>query len=174
MRRDAARANGLRIRGMTVSDIPAVVAIDRASFPLPWSEASFRSELTSNEAAHLLVAELAEDRLTHIAGYAGYWLVVDEAHLSTLAVHPERRRRGIGRRLLVEAMLQAASQGADMMTLEVRSSNEEARRLYIRHGFEIVGRRPRYYKDNHEDAVLMTRWNLAYERAMPMVEPDGS
>lgn len=166
-------ANGLRIRPMTPDDIPAVVAIDRASFPLPWSEASFRSELTANEAAHLIVAELGEDPSSKVAGYAGFWLVVDEAHLSTLAVHPDLRRRGIGDRLLVEAMHQAASRGAEMMTLEVRPSNDEARRLYARHGFHVVGRRPRYYKDNQEDAVLMTRSDLIAVRGIPAGGPHG-
>jgi ribosomal-protein-alanine N-acetyltransferase len=154
-------ADGLVLRSMTVDDVPAVAAIDRKSFPLPWSENAFRSDLTTNPAAHLLVAEHESDAGRRIAGYAGYWLVVDEAHLSTLAVEPALRRRGIGERILREAMRHAARQGAELMTLEVRVSNEPARRLYEKHGFRLVGRRPHYYKDNLEDALLMTRHGLA-------------
>jgi len=148
---------------MTLDDIPAVAAIDRASFPLPWSEGSFRSDLTANPAAYLIVAERPTGNGEPIAGYAGYWLVIDEAHLSTLAVDPERRRRGIGQELLEEAMRQAARQGAQLMTLEVRVSNEAAQRLYEKLGFRIVGRRRRYYKDNLEDALLMTRDGLGQD-----------
>jgi ribosomal-protein-alanine N-acetyltransferase len=114
-----------------------------------------------NPAAHLLVAEQTGAKGRRIAGYAGYWLVVDEAHLSTLAVDPGLRRRGIGERILREAMQLAARQGAEMMTLEVRVTNDAARRLYEKLGFQDVGRRPHYYKDNLEDAILMTRDRLA-------------
>jgi len=154
-------ADGIVLRAMAVEDVPAVAAIDRQSFPLPWSENSFRSDLTTNPAAHLLVAEDAAGGAPRVAGYAGCWLVVDEAHLSTLAVAPGLRRRGIGERILREAIRQAARQGAEMMTLEVRVSNEPARRLYEKLGFHVVGRRPHYYKDNLEDAILMTRDRLA-------------
>ena len=153
--------DGVSLRAMTVEDVPAVAAIDRLSFPLPWSENSFRSDLTTNPAAHLLVAEHTTGGTRRIAGYAGYWLVVDEAHLSTLAVDPALRRHGIGERILREAMRQAVRQGADLMTLEVRVSNDAARRLYAKLGFRDVGRRPHYYKDNLEDAILMTRDGLA-------------
>jgi ribosomal-protein-alanine N-acetyltransferase len=153
--------DGVVLRMMTVDDVAAVAAIDRASFPLPWSENSFRSDLTTNPAAHLLVAEQALVAGRRIAGYAGYWLVVDEAHLSTLAVEPDLRRRGLGEKILREAMRHAARLGAEMMTLEVRMSNEPARRLYAKLGFRVVGRRPHYYKDNLEDAILMTRDRLA-------------
>ena len=153
--------DGVVLRMMTVDDVAAVAAIDRASFPLPWSENSFRSDLTANPAAHMLVAEQAMAAGRRIAGYAGYWLVVDEAHLSTLAVEPDLRRRGLGERILREAMRHAARLGAEMMTLEVRVSNEPARRLYAKLGFRVVGRRPHYYKDNLEDAILMTRDRLA-------------
>jgi len=153
--------DGIVLRAMAVEDVAAVAAIDRLSFPLPWSENSFRSDLTTNPAAHLLVAEQAVAGVRRVAGYAGYWLVVDEAHLSTLAVDPALRRRGIGERILRESMRQAARQGAEMMTLEVRVSNDAARRLYEKLGFRVVGRRRHYYKGNLEDAILMTRQRLA-------------
>ena len=149
------------LRPMTPDDVPAVAALDRRSFALPWSEASFRSDLTTNAAAHLIVAELAAGNGSRIVGYAGYWLVVDEAHLSTLAVDQEMRRQGIAEQIMRGAMRHAARSGAEMMTLEVRVSNEAARRLYEKLGFLVVGRRPHYYKDNLEDAILMTRSDLA-------------
>ena len=157
------------LRPMSLEDVPQVAAIDRASFPLPWSEASFRSELDRNPAAHMIVA--ASQR--RVAGYAGFWLVVDEAHLSTLAVHPDSRRQGLGDRLLREAMRVAVAHGAEMMTLEVRPSNTVARRLYEKRGFREVGRRPRYYKDNLEDAILMTRMPLSSRRARLLEKVDG-
>ena len=153
--------NGLVLRTMTIDDVAAVVAIDRASFPLPWSEGSFRSDLTANPAANLIVAERPDGKGAVVAGYIGYWLVIDEAHLSTLAVDPGLRRLGIGERLLQEAMRRAVRQGAELMTLEVRVSNEAARCLYEKHGFRIVGRRNHYYQDNLEDALLMTRDGLS-------------
>lgn len=152
--------DGLVMRPMTVDDVAAVAAIDRQSFPLPWSENSFRSDLTNNPAAHLFVAEQAVNGGRRIAGYVGFWLIVDEAHVSTLAVAPALRGRGVGERILREAMRQAARLGAEMMTLEVRVSNDPAQRLYEKLGFRVVGRRPRYYTDNFEDAILMTRERL--------------
>jgi ribosomal-protein-alanine N-acetyltransferase len=91
----------------------------------------------------------------YILGYIGFWYIVDEAHISTLAVHPSERRTGIGEGLLLHAMEDAESLGAEVVTLEVRGSNQPAIMLYQKFGFEIVGRRPRYYKDNGEDAILM-------------------
>jgi ribosomal-protein-alanine N-acetyltransferase len=158
----------LVVRPMTLDDVAPVAAIERRSFPLPWSENSFRSDLTSNPASHLLVAEQGDGAARRIAGYAGYWLIIDEAHLGTIAVDPGLRRRGIGERMLREAMEHAARQGADMMTLEVRASNEPAQRLYEKAGFRVVGRRPHYYKDNFEDAILMT-----LERLTEVVRANG-
>ncbi len=143
----------LTLRQMETADLPQVVAIERASFTLPWSEGSFRSDLTSNTAARLVVAE-QEGR---VIGYVGYWMIVDEAHISTLAVAPDDRRRGIGRTLLRAAWISARAEGAQQMTLEVRASNHAAQDLYRSLGFSEVGRRRRYYQDNLEDAVLMTR-----------------
>jgi ribosomal-protein-alanine N-acetyltransferase len=116
--------NGLVLRTMTLDDVPAVAAIDRVSFALPWSEGSFRSDLTTNPAANLIVAERPNGKRAAVAGYVGYWLVIDEAHISTMAVDPGLRRRGIGERLLKEARHRAAREGAELMTLEVRVSNK--------------------------------------------------
>ena len=152
-----------------LDDLPEVLAIDRVSFPIPWPERSYRYELTENRASTLLVAERETEIGAHmVAGYLGYWLITDEAHISTLAVHPEYRGLGIGRQLLQVGLQRARSSGARKATLEVRSGNAVAIGLYRRFGFEVVGRRSGYYRDNGEDALLMTvhrlhRWQEADE-----------
>lgn len=148
------------LRPMTLDDLPAVMEIDRLSFALPWPERSFRFELTGNDASHLLVAEMPFGREGRIAGFLGYWLLVDEMHISTLAVHPEIRGQGIGERLLLAGLEQAWIQGAEMSTLEVRPSNKAALALYRKYGYELVGRRRAYYQDNNEDALLLTLTGL--------------
>lgn len=148
------------IRPMEAEDLPAVLRIDRLSFPTPWPERTYRYELGENPSAHLYVSEVVEDGLRRVVGYLGYWLIVDEMHISTLAVDPVYRRRGIAENLLRAALDRAADDGAELATLEVRLSNHAALELYRKHGFEVVGRRPRYYRDNGEDALLMTRRGL--------------
>lgn len=145
---------------MCMADIEAVVEIDRLSFSLPWSERTYRLELTENPAAHLFVAVNKRHTTEFISGYVGFWYIIDEAHISTLAVHPAERRTGIGEGLLIQAMEEAESLGAEVVTLEVRDSNKPAIGLYHKFGFEVVGRRPKYYKDNDEDAILMTLRDL--------------
>ena len=151
---------------MTLDDLPAVMEIDRLSFTLPWPERSFRFELTGNDASHLIVAESSVGGEELLAGYLGYWQLVDEMHISTLAVHPEMRGRGIGERLLQAGLEQAWIQGAEMSTLEVRPSNEAAIALYRKYGFELVGRRRAYYQDNNEDALLLTLTRLSDWRTL--------
>jgi len=143
-------------RGMTLADIPAVREIDRLSFPLPWSERTYRFELLENDSAHLLVAEATHLREHQVIGHVGFWIIVDEAHISTLAVHPDFRGNAIGGQLLAQALHHARKLGATLATLEVRNSNLAAICLYKKFGFQVVGRRKRYYRDNHEDALLMT------------------
>ncbi len=142
----------LRVERMRPEDIPAVHAIESASFPTPWPPYAFRGELESNRMAHYLVVR-AGDR---VVAYAGIWIMVDEAHVTTFAVLPAYRRRGLAGRLLCDLMDLAADLGATVVTLEVRLSNVAARRLYQRFGFRPVGVRPRYYSDNGEDALIMT------------------
>jgi ribosomal-protein-alanine N-acetyltransferase len=142
----------LVVRKMTVEDVPAAHAIDVSSFTLPWPERSFRFEVTDNPAARCWVAEMDGQ----VVGMLVLWMIVDEAHIASLATHTEFRRRGIAKQLLVEALDNAYSEGARIAFLEVRASNEAARRMYQKFGFEEVGRRERYYKDNNEDAILMT------------------
>jgi ribosomal-protein-alanine N-acetyltransferase len=148
---------GLTVEPMTAADIPAVHAIETASFPTPWPPYAFRQELETNRMARYLVVRAGE----RVIGYAGTWLMVDEAHITTFAVLPVYRRRGIGGLLLCELMDLAADLGATVVTLEVRLSNASARRLYQQFGFRPVGVRPRYYSDDGEDALIMTTEGLS-------------
>lgn len=146
----------LRIEPMGLDDLAAVQAIERASFMTPWPPHAYRQELETNRLAHYLVARV--DGV--LVAYAGIWLMVDEAHVTTFAVHPAWRRRRIGERLLLALLDLAADRHAREATLEVRLSNLAARRLYEKYGFRPVGIRPRYYSDDGEDALIMTTEEL--------------
>ena len=152
----------LRIRKMTVDDIPAVVDLDQKSFSLPWPERSFRFELTDNPASRCWVAELDGK----IVGMIVVWLIIDEAHVATVATDPEYRRRGVGRRLLAHALRHMMKDGARSSFLEVRASNTAAQEMYRKFGYEATGRRYHYYRDNDEDAILMNLESLTPERLM--------
>ncbi|MBI3537086.1 MAG: ribosomal protein S18-alanine N-acetyltransferase [Chloroflexi bacterium] len=164
---------------MRVTDLAQVMEIEYASFSTPWSELSYRQELLFNPNGSYFVARLAHaDSIgaapkffwrkffspssrqiraaEPVIGYSGFWLVVDEAHISTIAVNPAWRRRGIGERLLIAMIERARALRAETVTLEVRVSNAPAQSLYRKYGFEIAGTRPRYYNDNGEDAFIMT------------------
>lgn len=138
------------IRRMTLKDVDAVHEIDAATFARPWSRDAFVQEMTKNLCARYLVAE-EEGR---VIGFAGAWIVLDEAHVTNIAVEETYRGRGIGRQLTAGLMVYAANLGVVYMTLEVRRSNLVAQRLYQSLGFEYVGVRKRYYEDNGEDAFL--------------------
>jgi [ribosomal protein S18]-alanine N-acetyltransferase len=147
----------LVIERMGLDDVPAIQAIEEASFTTPWPPDAYRSELQTNRMAHYLVARVGET----VAAYGGMWLIVDEAHITTFAVHPEWRRQGIGQRLLLAFLDIAVDRSAHEATLEVRLSNLAARRLYEKYGFRPVGLRPNYYSDDREDALIMTTEPLA-------------
>jgi ribosomal-protein-alanine N-acetyltransferase len=149
----------LFIRRMIPADIDQVVAIDQVSFSLPWPARSFQYELTENPASRSWVVELDG----RIVGMIVIWLIVDEAHIATIATHPEFRRQGIGGQLLLHALRSARMEGARKAFLEVRAGNLAAQAMYRKHGFKEDGRRPRYYNDNHEDAVLMSLDRMAEE-----------
>jgi len=146
----------VRIEPMTLDDLPAVHAIERASFFPTWPEDAYRNELLTNKLATYLVARL--DGV--VVAFGGIWLMVDEAHITTFAVDPAWRRRSIGERLLVGLLDAAMARRAREATLEIRLSNVAARRLYEKYGFRPVGIRPRYYSDNGEDALIMTTESL--------------
>ncbi len=139
------------IDDMTLDDIDAVQEVERASFPVPWPANAFRHELTQNRNARYVVAREGAD----VIGYAGLWLMVDEAHITTFAVLPEHRRRRVGERMLQRLFDVAEEMGAEWLTLEVRVSNLAAQHLYEKYGFRRAGVRRRYYSDNNEDALIM-------------------
>ena len=137
---------------MTLDDLPAVIELDKLSFALPWPERSFRFEVMDNPASRCWVVELDGK----IVGMLVAWMLVDEAHIATIATHPDHRRQGIARKLLTYALRYMSKEGAITSFLEVRESNLAAREMYRRFGYDEAGRRKRYYKDNSEDAILMT------------------
>jgi ribosomal-protein-alanine N-acetyltransferase len=149
---------------MILEDIPRVHEIDQLSFSLPWPEKSFRFELTENPTTIALVVEIVpinSDAL--VIGMSVVWLIVDEAHIATIAIHPDYRGHGYGRNLLAESLRQSIQRGAQLATLEVRVGNLTAQQLYHAFGFTIVGQRPQYYRDNNEDGMIMTVKNLGVE-----------
>lgn len=146
----------LTIEAMGLDDLAEVQAIEQASFTTPWPPHAYRSEIESNRLATYVVVRIEG----HVVAYAGMWLLVDEAHVTTFAVHPGWRRRRIGERLLLALLDLAADRHAREATLEVRLSNLAARRLYEKYGFRPVGLRPRYYSDDNEDALIMTTDSL--------------
>jgi ribosomal-protein-alanine N-acetyltransferase len=137
---------------MRAEDIPDAHEVERASFPVPWPAYALRQELETNRLARYLVGRVEGE----IVAYAGLWMMVDEAHITTFAVLPAWRRQGVGASLLLAMLDLAMDLGATLATLEVRLSNKDARRLYERFGFRPVGIRPHYYSDNGEDALIMT------------------
>ncbi|MGE5708516.1 MAG: ribosomal protein S18-alanine N-acetyltransferase [Bacteroidota bacterium] len=143
------------IAPMREEDLPDVVAIERLCFGDRWSINAFRNEI-ENENGHYFVARAGDQ----IVGYAGFWLILEEAHITTIAVHPECRGRRYGEKLLVALIDHAMEKGAKWLTLEVRVSNETAKKLYEKYGFQSLGRRKGYYQDNGEDALVMWTENV--------------
>ena len=139
------------IRRMTLADVPAVHEIDLLSFSLPWPERSFRFELTENQVSRGWVTEVDGK----VAAMLVLWFIVDEAHIATIAVHPDFRRQGIGEQILLYALRAARTEGAQRAFLEVRAGNVAAQAMYRKYGFTVAGVRRGYYKDNNEDAFLM-------------------
>ena len=183
----------LVIESMQSAHISAVMEIEREAFSLPWPERAYRHEVTQNEFAHYYV--LCPQSITHspppmsawqrlwqvmrrqptagpgiIMGYGGFWLMYDEAHISTLAVRAEYRRQGLGEVMLVALLEEAHRLDALRATLEVRVSNVAAQALYAKYGFEQVGRRKAYYNDNREDALILTTPELASLAYQNLVE----
>ncbi|MHB8635032.1 MAG: ribosomal protein S18-alanine N-acetyltransferase [Fimbriimonadaceae bacterium] len=136
--------------------IPAILEIEQRANPAPWSERSFRNELDHKQG--LFRVALVEGRPI---GYGGVWLVIDEAHVTTLAVDETMRRLGIGRALIIDLLLEARDQGMLCATLEVRASNSAAVALYESLGFTTTARRKKYYPDNREDALVMWLADMA-------------
>ena len=138
------------IEPMSRSDVAAVSAIERRSYATPWHENAYNTELTNHSAAYY-VARLDGK----VVGYAGMWVIMDEAHITTLAVDQPYRGRKIGERLLQALMEEATFRGADRASLEVREHNIVAQNLYRKYGFRDAAIRKSYYTDNHENALVM-------------------
>jgi [ribosomal protein S18]-alanine N-acetyltransferase len=141
---------------MRMADIAQVHEIERLSFSTPWPSYAFEQELTGNRLARYVVARSVEGAGERVVGFAGVWLMVDEAHITTFGVHPRWRRRGVGRRLMVRVLELAREMRATRLTLEVRVRNDAAQALYRGFGFEVIGQRPHYYTDDGEDALVMS------------------
>ena len=183
----------LAIEPMQPAHILAVMEIEREAFSLPWPERAYRHEITQNELAHYYVLCLrsagnsptsgsAWQRLRQVLqrrlgldeclvlGYGGFWLMYDEAHISTLAVRADLRRQGLGELLLVALLEESHRLGAVCATLEVRVSNLAAQALYARYGFRQAGRRKAYYTDNREDALILTTPDFSSAAYQDLVE----
>lgn len=130
-----------------------ILAIELEAYPEPWSRGMFYDEM-KNERSHFFVAL---DETGAVTGYCGFWLVLDEAHITTVVVRADQRGLGLGRELLAHLLEDARAAGARMATLEVRASNTTAQALYSSHGFRAVGRRKGYYPTTREDAILMLK-----------------
>ena len=141
----------IEIALMTMNDVDAVSEIEKQCFAVPWSRDAFVREVAENTCARYLVAR--EDGVP--VAYAGMWLVLDEAHVTNVAVRKDRRGQGLGEKITRALMQLAADTGMVYMTLECRRSNAVAQSLYKKLGFQEVAFRKRYYADNNEDALVM-------------------
>jgi ribosomal-protein-alanine N-acetyltransferase len=144
-------AVSLSIERMRAADLDEVLAIERASFSLPWSRGAFLYEIEQNQVARCWV--LRQKR--RVVGYLCLWEIADEVHITNIAVHPDSRRQGLGRTILKQILDDARRRALRVVVLEVRPSNTEARALYDSFGFRVVGRRRGYYYDTGEDALVM-------------------
>lgn len=138
------------IRRMTWLDVEEVAKVEAASFSIPWTKEAFMNEMLRNDQAVYFVA-VHEKR---VIGFVGVWKIVDEGHITNIAVLPEYRGQGIGQKLLAQLVAYAQEKDLVGLTLEVRVSNVGAQKLYEQFGFQQAGRRKRYYQDNNEDAFI--------------------
>ncbi|MGB6778479.1 MULTISPECIES: ribosomal protein S18-alanine N-acetyltransferase [Planococcus] len=144
-------SESVKFRKMTIHDVNEVYEIEKQSFTLAWTKEAFEQEMLKNEFAYYVLAETQEG----VVGYCGMWLVMDEAHITNIAISPKERGKKFGEALMKEAIETAKAQGAKLMTLEARVSNIAALNLYKKLGFKNGGIRKGYYTDNQEDAIVM-------------------
>ncbi len=156
LHRPAQGPERLSISAMTTGDISAIARIERASFSTVWPSDAFFNELSSNKLAHYFVGRF-EDR---IVAYGGIWVILEDSHVTTLAVDPQYRGRRFGEVLLLRLIDEAIERSAAWMTLEVRESNTIAQRLYRKYGFTTVTMRAGYYSDDNESALIMWAGSL--------------
>lgn len=147
------RNDAIVIERMRSEHLPDVLRIEQASYPDPWSRASFSKALGASPPSLTVVARRDEA----VVGYIVAWLVLDEAHIGNVAVAPETRRQGIGRMMMEWLQSHAMEQGCTCSSLEVRDSNTAAKRLYTQLGYLGVGRRNQYYRNPREDAIIMVK-----------------
>lgn len=139
------------IRDMQIQDLDGVMTIEHLAFTTPWLRSSFENELLLNTLARYYVCEIEGT----IAGYIGCWHIIDEGHITNVAVHPDYRRCGVAKALIRHLLTYAVDNHIEALTLEVRVSNEPAIALYSQFGFKPQGLRPKYYQDTQEDALIM-------------------
>ena len=156
------KVSSIKIRAMAAGDLPRAHELDKICFSLPWPQRAFRYELEENAASSQWVAEVAsgDEGQSTVVGLIITWLLVDEVHIATLSVDPQYRRMKIASQLICTALRAEVARGATSATLEVRANNQAAQRLYYRFGFQVAGRRPGYYRDNGEDALILTLHEL--------------
>lgn len=154
--RSSMEKRAVEFKALREEHIDPIVEIEKVSFAAPWSRESFFQELYHNEKAIYLVALHGEK----VIGYGGFWKILDEGHITNIAIHPDFRGQGIGSKLIDTLITTAKNRGIQSITLEVRKSNQIAQNLYIKHGFISVGTRKNYYEDNREDAVIMWKYDL--------------
>lgn len=145
----------ISIEPMRADDMEAVLHIDQLSFPVPWMPTAFTTELSNRSACYLVARSN-----TQVVGFGGAWVIMDEAHITTLAVHPQHRGHRIGERLLLALLEEGIRRRASRATLEVRQNNRAARRLYQKFGFYEAAVRKNYYTDNGENAIVMWADNI--------------
>lgn len=145
----------INIRQMLEKDIEDIVEIEKEAFTTPWSKKAFTSEINENNLAYYLVAEVDGKAVA----YGGIWLVLNEGHITNIAVKKEYKGKGIGNKIIEGLICHCIKSGIDNMTLEVRKSNQVAINLYEKYGFLDYGVRPKYYADDGEDAIIMWRSN---------------
>jgi len=146
----------LQIDPMVATDLPAVLEIESLSFQSSWPQNAFASEIRDNRLAHYFVGRLAG----RIVAYGGIWVILEDSHVTTIAVHPTLRGKKLGEELLLHLLREAVGNGASWITLEVRESNDVAQKLYRKYGFTVVSTRRGYYSDNNENALVMWAGNL--------------
>ncbi len=146
----------LEIAPMALDDIPAVLQIEALSFVSTWPPNAFVNELRDNKLAHYFIGRLDG----RIVAYGGIWVILEDSHVTTIAVHPDVRGQRLGEEMLVHLLDQAIERDASWVTLEVRESNDVAQKLYRKYGFTIVSTRRGYYSDNNESALVMWAGNL--------------
>jgi ribosomal-protein-alanine N-acetyltransferase len=149
----------LSIEPMTLEDLRAVLRIETLSFATTWPHDAFTSEINDNRLAYYFVGRLGERR-GPIVAYGGIWVILEDSHITTIAVHPDFRGRRFGEGMMQRLLREAIERGASWITLEVRESNSVAQSLYRKYGFTVVSTRRSYYSDNNESALVMWAGNL--------------